>query len=254
MKNRVFLFLFLGAVSAAAQVSPMGDYIDKASVERAVLEGRFTSTPQPQNYSGGSVVSAAELSVPPRAKKEFDKGNEAFEKGDFIQARNRLSKAISLYAKSAGAYNNLAVVCARLGDHESEREALEKALDLDDRFALAYLNWGRMEIAGSNFREAESAFSKATALDQNDSTAAMLLAYSQFMQGNLQPAVANSLRAHKLGKPHVFAHRIAAYSFVHLGQFDRAADELKLAIEEDPSGLQGKAARKEMEQLRAMSR
>ena len=96
-----------------------------------------------------------------------------------------------------------------------------------------------MEIADSNFADAECALSKASLLDQNDSTATILLAYSQFMQGHLQTAIASSQRAHKLGRPHAFAHRIAARGFVQLGQLDRAAEELRVAMEEDPAGHQG---------------
>lgn len=243
-----------GSPKQTGQFSLEGDFIDRSSLERARLEGGFTSNrDQQQSRSAGSMVSAAELSVPPRARKEFDKANLAMKKGDLVQARDRLTKALSIY-QSAGVYNNLAVVFAGLGNRAGEREALKKALDFDDHFELAYVNWGRMQIADSNFPEADSALSKASALDPNDAIPVTLLAYSQFRQGNLQTAIASSQRAHQLGKSHALAHRIAAYSFVRLPQFDRAADELKRAMEEDPSGPQGAAARKEMEQLRSISR
>lgn len=255
MSGRIFLFLLLVTVSAAAQISPLSRYLDRSCLIGPFLESRFnTDATEPQNYPNSSIVSVADLSIPVRARKEFNKGNEALQKQDFAQARHRLSKAVSLYPPFASAYNNLAVVFAHLGDQECEREALQKALDLNDHFELAYLNWGRMEIADSNFADAESALRKASLLDQNDSTATILLAYSQFMQGHSQTAIASSQRAHKLGKPHAFAHRIAARGFVQLRQLDRAAEELRVAMDEDPAGHQGSEARKEWEQLRALSR
>ncbi|SRR5579871_278698 len=255
MSGRIFLFLLLATVSAAAQIDPVTQSIDTSSSIGAFPKSRLnTDAAAPQNYPGSSIVSVAALSIPARARKEFNKGNEALQRQDFAQARQLLGKAVSLYPQFAGAYNNLAVVFAHLGDHEREREALQKALDLNDHFELAYLNWGRMEIGNSNFADAESALSKASALDQNDSNATILLAYSQFMQGHLQAAIASSRRAHNLGNPHAFAHRIAARGFVQLGQPDRAVEELSLAMEEDPAGHQGSEARKEVEQLRAFSR
>jgi tetratricopeptide (TPR) repeat protein len=254
MSGRIFLFLLLATVSAGAQVD-VTQSIDTSPSVVAFPKSRLnTDAVEPQNYPGSSIVSVVALSIPDRARKEFIKGNEALQRRDFVQARDRLTKAVSLYPQFAGAYNNLAVAFAHLGDHEREREALQKALDLNDHFELAYLNWGRMEIASSNFAGAESALSKASALDQNDSNATILLAYSQLMQGHLQTAIASSQTAHKLGKPHAFAHRIAARGFVQLGQPDRAVEELSLAMEEDPAGHQGTEARKEMEQLRAFSR
>lgn len=254
MKSRSFLFLLLFALPLAAQSDPVTQSIAKAALSDASLENRFNpSVNQPQNYSDGAVVSLAELSIPARARHEFDKANLALQKQDFSQARHRFDKAISIYPNFAGAYNNLAVAFARLGDQECEREALQKALELNDHFELAYVNWARLEIANSRFANAESALSKAAALDENDSTATLLLAYSQMMAGHLEAAIASAQKAHSIGKSHAFAHRIAAYAFVQLRHPDRAAEEPMLAIEENPGGPQGAAARKELDLLRATS-
>jgi Flp pilus assembly protein TadD len=252
MKSRAFLFLLLVALPLASQSEPVTQSIDKTSLAGASLENRFNSSAnQPQNYSDGAVVSVSELSIPARARQEFDKANLALQKQDFAQARHRFGKAISIYPAFAGAYNNLAVAYARLGDHECEREALQKAIELNDHFELAYVNWARLEIASSRFANAESALSRAAALDENDSTAAILLAYTQMMEGHLEAAIASSQKAHSIGKAHAFTHRIAAYAFVQLHQLDHAANELQLAVEEDPNGFHGTAARNELEQLRA---
>ncbi len=102
---------------------------------------------------GNAFVSASDLGVPSRARKEFDKANELIGKQDLGQAIQKLNKAISIYPAYAVAYNNLGVIYSRLEDPVREREALQKAISLNDHFALAYVNLGRMNIAAGDFPE-----------------------------------------------------------------------------------------------------
>jgi len=124
---------------------------------------------------------------------------------------------------------------------------LEKAIGLNDHFALAYLNWARMSLANSDFADAETALTKASNLDSSDPRALVLLAYSRFMQGHLDQAIAISEKAHAMEKPHAFAHRVAARAFEQQKQLDRAVAELKLFLKEDPNGPLSDAARKELQ-------
>jgi tetratricopeptide (TPR) repeat protein len=252
MKSRAFAVLLL-AGSAFAQLDP-------SNIQRLDM----TSVPAPSRtkksvfsefgYSQNAVVSVSEFSIPARARKEFDKSNEALRKEDFKLALHRLNQAVSICPEFASAYNNLGVVFARLGDAERERQSLQTAISLNDHFALAYLNWGRMDIGSSNFADAESALRKAVSLDSSDPIALVLLAYSELMQGKLQGTLATSEEAHRLAKPHAFAHRVAARAYEQQNQFDRAIAELKVSLEEEPTGSRADAARQELKTVQAILR
>ena len=248
--SRVFAVLLLLTVSLAAQVNPadrQNIYLNPPLA--GASGGRFASSAEnPEN----AFVSASELAIPARARKEFDKGTEALHKYDLEHARQHFGKAVDIYPTFPSAYNNLGVVFARLGQLDREREALQTAIQLNDHFELAYLNWARMDIIQGNFSDAENASRKASSLDSNDAVAIILLAYSELMQGHLQSTIETSEKAHALAKPHAFVHRIAARAYEQQNQFDRAISELKVSLDEEPRGSRADAARKEMQMVQAM--
>lgn len=197
-------------------------------------------------------VSASDLGVPGRARKELDKASELADKQQLAQAVQKLNKAISIYPTYALAYNNLGVIYGRLGDSVREREALQKAISLNDHFALSYINLGRMNMAAGDFPAAETALDKAFTLDLADPATLILLSYSQFMDRHFDEAIATSHRAHAVGKPHAFVHRVAARAFEQKRQGAAAIAELELFLKEEPPGPRADAARKEMEVVKAV--
>ncbi len=207
-----------------------------------------------RNYgvSGSAFVSASDLRVPNRARKEFDKASELIGQEDLAQAIQKLNKAISIYPAYAVAYNNLGVIYSRLGDGVREREALQKAISLNDHFALAYVNVGRMNIAVGDFPGAETALGKAATFDPTDPMTLILLSYSEFMDRRFDEAIATCRKAHALEKPHAFVHRVAARAFEQQKEGASAIAELELFLKEEPRGPRADAARKELETVKAV--
>ena len=223
---------------------------------RCLAQVNLDSIDPSASYSSPSaaLVSTSDLSVPDRARKEITKANALLAKQDLQQALRRLSHAISIYPNYALAYNNLGVVYAHLGDALHEREALEKAILLNPSFSLAYLNLGRMDVASSDFRAAENELQKAATLDPREPVTLILLSYVQLMEGHLDAAISTSRDAHRLKKPHAFAHRIAARALEHQRQFECAITELRVSLQEEPNGPQSESARKELAMVLTISR
>jgi tetratricopeptide (TPR) repeat protein len=209
-----------------------------------------------RNFAAPAVgfVSASDLRVPSRARKELDRANELIGKRDFPQAMERLNRAIAIDPSYALAYNNLGVVFARMGDRDRELEALEKAISLNDHFGLAYVNLGRLQIATGHFPSAETALGKASACDPQNPAALALLAYAQLMDYHFDEAIATSHAAHALEKPHSFVHRVAASAYEQKENAANAIAELEMFLREEPTGPQADAARRELEQVRAVAR
>jgi Flp pilus assembly protein TadD len=254
--RRVFFLVLALVVSVQAQVhptlrppTPMVDIdVDPSPPMNA------TSDVQRSRVPDSALVSASDLGIPGRARKELEKANQSFAKQNWIQARDRLNKAISFYPAYAGAYNDLGVAYAHLGDVERERQALEKAIALDGHYTLAELNLGRMNIQEGKLPEAEAALDRAAALAPEDPRAFILLAYCQFLQKHFDDVIATSREAHKLSAAHAFVHRAAARAFEHERQFDNAATELNLFLQEQPAGPAADAVRKELEIVQAAQR
>ena len=201
-----------------------------------------------------ALVSTSDLSVPHRARKELAKANALLAKQDLQQALRRLIQAISIYPNYAIAYNNLGVVYARLGDAVHEQDALEKAILLNPDFSLAYLNLGRMDIAFSDFSAAENELRKAATLDPREPVTLILLSYAQLMEGHLEDAISTGRDAHRLKRPHAFAHRIAARALELEQRLEYAITELRVSLEEEPTGPRSESARKELAILQTICR
>lgn len=213
---------------------------------------RATDAEPTEGVPGSAFVSAADLAIPTKAQKEFNKAQSLIDRQDFKKAIQTLNQAIAIYPEYAGAYNNLGVVYARLGDRDKEREALQKAISINDHFAPAHVNLARMNIATGQFPEAESELSKATSYDPTDAMTLVLLAYSEFMDRHFDLAIATSHRAHTLQGTHAFVHQIAARAYEQKHEGANAIAELELFLKEEPSGQRAEIARKELAQLRAI--
>jgi len=251
-KRSCAVVVFLAGSALAQMDSTSVQGIDMySSLSAGVGATLNNSITAKKSYLSTTRVSVSDLSIPVRARKEFEKANESLRKQDLTHALRDLNKAISIHPQFADAYNNLGVVYERLGDVVRERTALEKAIEINDHLALAYRNLGRMDLLASDFADGESELKKAWAFDPEDSVALTLLAYAELMQGHLDDALAHARQTHALGAPHALAHRLAARVFEVRNQSEAAVAELTLSLKEDPSGALADSTRRELEMMQA---
>lgn len=241
-----------GQAIADADSGPI-EMTPTASAELEVKLKRASAVEPNYGFPASALVSASELGIPTRARKEVERANELLRKQDLMHAIEKLRNAIAIYPAYAVAYNNLGVIYARLGDREHEREALEKAISFNERFALAYLNLGKMDIAAGDFPSAEAALNKASEFDFAEPQTLIMLAYAELMDRRFDDAVITSRRAHALDQPHALVHRLAASAFEQERDRAGAIAELGLFLAEEPTGPRADAARTELARVRAAS-
>ena len=235
---------------------------DSGSIElNSTMSAEFEVRVKREGESGAAggvpasaFVSASDLGVPDKARKEFGKATELIARQDFSRAIDHLSKAITLYPRYVDAYNNLAVIYSRTGDRGKERDALLKAIGIDDHCAPAYVNLGRLSIATGDFPGAESALAKAASSDPTNAMTLVLLTYSQFMDHRFDDVIATSKRAHLLQGEHAFAHQVAARAFEQKHEGASAIAELETFLKEEPTGQRAEIARKELVTLHQIVR
>lgn len=197
-----------------------------------------------------ATVAASDLKVSKKASQAFDKATKLIAKQQYQQAIDQLNKALALYPSYAQAYNNLAVVYARLGDTAKERDALHKATAANDHFAPAFVNLARLEMKEHNFAGAEADLTKAAAADPMDVRTLALLAQAQLLDVHYDDAIASARKVHSL--PHnsyALVHYIAARACERLHRLSEAVSELGLFLSEEPTGERASAARQEMAAL-----
>src|SRR5205085_5096190 len=96
--------------------------------------------------SRSAFVSAGQLAVPDKARKEFDKGTRALNDSDLSSAKKHFEKALELSPKYAAALNNLGIVAIRGNENAKAFDYFKEAVRADDSNVQALINVGKMEM------------------------------------------------------------------------------------------------------------
>ena len=213
--------------------------------------------PRPQSQlapNGEQTISAAELVIPDKARKEFEKASQAFRKDDFENARKHFEKALEIYPKYALAENDLGVIFMKTGERELGRAAFEKAMALDPHQAQPYLNLGRFALNDKQPERAEQLLTTVVRLDPRNAEAFLLLAVAQLELGKLREAVESAHRVHLLGDDKLAsAHMMAARALRAYGHYEEAAAEYEAYLRETPAGPLSENARRELAEVNALN-
>lgn len=188
------------------------------------------------NAQGGGMISAAELNIPDKARKEFDKGIEAMQKSENDKALEHFEKATAVYPQYAMAYNNIGVIQIKEGRAMQARQAFETAVSVNPKLAAGYLNLARLSMNDNKYAEADQLIAKALTVEPNRVEAMALAAQTKLMMGDLDGAYAFAKKVHSQPdhKTYSAVHLIAAQVLQKKGEPDQAMAEYKMFLAESP--------------------
>jgi tetratricopeptide (TPR) repeat protein len=225
---------------------------------RQVTQSEYVIVAKSQSDEGKTgasrrgTVSASELMIPEKARKELDKANEAVARQDWKDAEKLLNKAIAIYPQYAMAYNNLGVIYARMNDPVHEQQALEKAVSLDQHFAPACQNLAKLYLRQKAYSKAEGLLDKGLSADPNNGEYLMLMADVQYMEGHYGASIDAAQKAHALPKAHpAMAHYIAAMAYQQQKRPEDALAEFQMFLNEEPDGPRADHVRSDMAKLKS---
>ncbi len=208
---------------------------------------------RPQGGTTGSKqgsVSAQDLNIPPKAKKEFNKAGDAMQEADWEKANEHLEKAVAIYPKYAAAYNNLGAVAMRQNDLPRAQSWFEKAIELNDSSGSAYVNLGRLYLKKRDFEGAARLMGRSLAVDPNNPEALAMLADCEVAGGHYDEAIANVRRVHAVAHERfAVAHLIAAAAYEKQNHAKDAGAEYEQFLKEDPNSPRAASARRALERL-----
>ena len=210
---------------------------------------------QPRDSAGAGSSGVIDANVPEKARKEWAKGVESFQKNDNAKAAEHLQKAIEIYPQYAQAWNDLGVVKAKSGDLAGAKEAWQKAMAADAKFAGPYVNVARTMIAQKQFAEAEEQLKKALAMNANNAEALYVLVSAEYLHGEFKPALENVAKLHALEhKRFADAHVYAGQMLLNENQDRLAMAEFETYLKEAPDGQRVAAVKKAMAQIQASAK
>lgn len=123
----------------------------------------------------GETVSTRELLIPPKAMKELQRSQSAFQSGDVRASARHLERALQIYPHYLEAHNNLGSRYIDLHEYEKAAGEFQKAIDLDPRITQPFNNLSVALFLLQRYAEAEVAARRAIDLDPHNSTARYML-------------------------------------------------------------------------------
>jgi Tfp pilus assembly protein PilF len=185
---------------------------------------------------GGGMISAADLNIPDKARKEFDRGIDSMQKSDMPAALEHFEKATAIYPQYALAYNNIGVVHIKAGETVQARQAFETAVSVNPKLSVGYLNLARLSMGENKYPDADKLIGKALTVEPNRAEALALEAQTQMMMGNMDEAYAYAKKCHAQSehKNYSAVHLIAARVLEEKQQPEQALAEYQQFLKESP--------------------
>jgi tetratricopeptide (TPR) repeat protein len=199
-----------------------------------------------------ALISAVDMRVPGKAKKEFERGVQAQGLNQLDLAKKYFESAIAIYPDYARAYNSLGVVYTALGDPARGILSFEKAVSLNDRYSDALINLAKVQFNRRDLKAADELLKKALTADPNNLDALGLLVPTQFMTAQYDGAIDSARRVHAipLHLQYAIVHVIAARALAAQNHPELALAEYNLFLQEAPDAPSAGQVRAEVGRLK----
>ena len=218
------------------------EYPDRTSVNRPTTKAT-NDTP------AAEVIDLRQLSIPRKARGEYEKALRDFESGKTQSGIEHLQKALKIAPDFYDAHFQLGLHCAPFDQARAEK-ALIRAAELNPRVADPLVVLGFLYLQTSRLSEAVEVLDRAVELDPASARPFYYLGASLYEAGQLRRAE-NVLKKSLLLDPTIHQARLMLVNIYLKG--DRPAEalqELEAYLKEDTQPSQTAAAQQMRDQLR----
>lgn len=201
----------------------------------------------------GNVTSVADLKIPPRAKREYQKGRRAFDAHDFSAAEHYFEKATHDYPCYSRALVDLATLLITEKKQASRAESsLRQAIECDDSFLDAYVELGQLLNATSQFAKSKKILEQGLQHSPDAWQFHYQLGVALFGLKSYAEAEKELRRAAELNKaPPAILYVKLADVYVRESKFDEAYAEMTAYLHVAPDGPFVPRIRTIMKQMKA---
>jgi len=252
LPNGSFSFFDLPAgryeVRGTAGLQEARERVDLQSVDQQVA----LHLAQVATQGGGATVSVAEMRVPDKARKEYEKADQAFNKHKIDDARSHCAKALA----EAPTYSRALTLSALLDLSDNKlQDAAQKAelaVKSDYGYGLGYVVLGSVYNAMQRYDDSLRTLERAMPLVPNSWQAHFEMAKSLLGKGDFQRSLASTDRALQMAPPsYAPLHLIRAHALLGLKAYSQAMAELEKYLGAEPNAADTASVRKTLDQVKA---
>jgi tetratricopeptide (TPR) repeat protein len=206
---------------------------------------------RPQSRSGTfGGVSVAELSVPEKARKEYEKAYRRLGKKDLAGAVAHLEKSVRLAPRFVSAWNVLGTLAFQSGEFALAESRFREALKHDPEYYPALVNLGGALLSQNRIPESLETNLAAVRERPDDALAHSQLGLSYYFLKKPEEAARHLERAVALDPAHFsFPHLPLADIYLQMKDTVSAARVLEQFLALHPDSAQAPAVRKQLEAL-----
>jgi tetratricopeptide (TPR) repeat protein len=220
-------------------------------LSNVTLTMRRSSSGQPS--APGDTISAHELSIPDRAREEFDKGVKQMTAGkpDYRRALSHFERAIKEFPDYYEAYAQVGVAQHHLGDKLAAEVALRKSVELSSGHYLdALLLLAEMLNDAGRFQEAEPFARSCATQDESASGCDLELARSLAGLKHLSEAEAMASKASQLNPNNAATFLVLGNIHIEEHKYAAVVEDFDAYLKLKPSGPESGQVRTVEEQAR----
>jgi tetratricopeptide (TPR) repeat protein len=193
-----------------------------------------SSAQSPQSHA---VVSLRELSIPPKAVREFQKGIDRLEKEDASGSLPHFDRAIADFSNYYEAYFEIGIADLKLSRVADAEQALRKSVELSaSHYADALFALGGILIKQNKFTEGEKVLREALNLNPTSWAGNYCLGWALFGLNRFQDAEKSVREALRLKSDSADAYLLLADIHGHLHDFSTLLQDLDEYLKLEPNG------------------
>lgn len=210
------------------------------------------SVPDADN-SANSTVSVAALKVPDKARKEFNKAAEAYDKHKPVEKINEhLARALQIYPRFAQALTLKAVLLIEQSNFADAKPLLQESIDSDASYPVPYVAMASILTFEQKYDDSVRTLERAVPLAPTMWQIYFEMGKALLAKGDFERSLRNINKAESLNPERYNAvYLLKAHALLGLKNYHAAINQLQQFLQGAPSGPDSDRARNVLRQTEA---
>ncbi len=227
-------------------------------IQVSIGENWVNLTMPPKEQSGAdrrAPVSAAQLSIPGKARNALQKAWDALGKNKLVDAARYIEKALVFCPRYAEALTMRAMLELQGNSREMALADAEKAIEYDPNYGTAYIILGSAYNSLGRFDDAVRTLDHGIAITPDTWQGYYEMSKALLAKGDSVAALHQAEKASSLLGPlnYPALHLVKAYAYIRLKNQSAASAELEAYQRLEPQGHMSAEAKQMLEKLRVSS-